>query len=310
MNHHRISIARASHQLPQTITILPYLAVKTFFRFILGKVDKDIWFRNSLALNYWRLGLSDVDLSIMAKDKSEAIKIAKKVRGMGLFTFGGEIQIYSRDSLDAFIEVGNCYEIMRDPILCETIKYSKTGSDYDKAVFIIKSLISDKGLVLYPDLRQEKWRKHFELIGVKMNFKASLDSIINHLFRYDFISQFFKEEDIQDFFLASSKESSVAYPFFFSNKIPWKAGSSEEFKVMLAAAPESLHQLINSFVCWEIWGLYPMTQLLYAKNFENILSHIDNQTHLIHNLKISDEKKEFIIKKLNDLKIYYSDVEM
>jgi hypothetical protein len=309
LNHFRISIAKSSVSLSKSIKILPYNFIYFLVLKFIGLNRKRVWFRNSLALNYWQFALSDVDLSIMAKDLDQAIATSIVLKDLRWLLLGGEVQVYREDSVAQFIESGNVYEIQRDPILCKYLDFSREGSDYEKAFFIFKSLLSDKQISLYPELRQEKWKSHFRLIGKEMDFFANKENLINFFCSYDFIKNDMSPNQLAICLDPKSRESADIYPFLFSNQIAWVSDDSESYIRLVKEASLEINEFIHCSIMWEVWGLYPMAQLFIESNFSQIFDHLQNQHALLSILKIDEEKKEKTSKVLDLLIEQYKKIQ-
>lgn len=173
--------------LPLWVSKLPYLlalwGLKGILFFIPGVM---IWNRNSTRLGSFVFGISDLDLTVILVqdvDRSLVENILKQFKK--IFIFIGETNYYERDELPVILKRMNCFELQRDPELNKFLKEIKISTREQKFVFIQRMLFSDVfSLKSYPELRQKKWKSHFQLIDEKVcTEKIELVDVINLLKR-------------------------------------------------------------------------------------------------------------------------------
>jgi hypothetical protein len=270
-----------------------------------------LWLRNSIPLNYWQLGLSDLDISLKTGGgATEALALWDKVKKIKNLSLGGEIQIYSDVQLEMLFRFCNFFEAKRDPFLFKKNEMQgRKPIEFEDLVFLIKMLLSDNGLRRYPDLRKRKWDKMFSLTNrdpiAALNFDAVFAKIFNHPV---FLSDL-NQDDIRMAFEDYSKATIATQLIVAPNKLIIHSSNLDEIKAVLDQLSPALHRVISVHQRWEIWGLSCMTPLTCNFSKENLSNHIKNQIILANQLDIPAEARKEVIEGFGHLSSYYSSIE-
>lgn len=269
------------------------------------------WCKNSVALDDFIFGTSDLDISILMDDENAY----QSVKGLlsyleflkGLFPFVGEISIYLKPDLLWLKPLINPFELRRDP---ELLKYlSLDGSQKElgiseKRVFAIHWLMSDhKKMNQNFSHRKPKVKRFSGLIGWHKlaecsDYQEFIDVFLKYLFKdkeegqrfidlWQRLSEFLNNKDHQGLlaFYQEYKERE-----FFMTYFPtiWLGISvelgliSEELLLIEKAAKED-KEVLEGMLSWEAWGLY--TQHLFH------MESVDLTIHLGHLKKVAEAIK-------------------
>jgi hypothetical protein len=311
LQHLRQSLARSSGNLPHAITIVPYKILVKVIKLLSGLSDDQLWLRNSLPLNYWQLGLSDLDISIKSGGgATEALALWQKVKKIKTLSLGGEIQIYSDVQLDMLFRFCNFFEAKRDPFLFNKNEMQgRKPIEFEDLVFLMRMLLSDNGLRRYPDLRKPKWDKMFSLTDRVPSTPLSFDAVFNQIFTHPVFQSELSLSEIRMVFDDHTNATVAAQLVVAPNKLIIHASKIDGIKAALARLSPSLHRLVSVHQRWEIWGLSCMTPLTCNFSKENISTHIKNQIMLTNLLDISPDSRDLIVEGFSQLGAYYAPIE-
>jgi hypothetical protein len=213
----------------------------------------------------------------------------------------GETNFYDRKDLPFILKRINPYELKRDPCLKEFSIEGKFETAADQFIFLQRMLFSDiLSLSHFPELRQAKWRHHFELIGLtKRENLITTSTVINILKELsDFnprichsldvwINQVFKK-DFNPYRSLLGEGFRILAPHLH---LWFEEGDEKEF---LQSLNEFEREVIKGQIDWEFWGLY--TQRYY-------LSTPEVRTHLFRLLKplsfLSSAEAEILQREIN-----------
>jgi hypothetical protein len=229
-----------------------------------------VWNRNSTKTHTFVFGISDLDLTIMGKgDTSFSFLRSSLCLFKRLFIFLGETNYYDRKDLPFIIRRINPYELKRDPSLKEQGHDGKIETAAEKFIFIQRMLFSDIfSLTDFPELRQSKWRHHFDLVGLpqvdKVINSTTVTNALNELAGFNprirlsidmWINQVFKK-DFNPYRSSLGEGFRILAPHLH---LWYEEGDEREFLQSLNAFERDV---IKGQIDWEFWGLY--TQRYYS----------------------------------------------
>lgn len=283
----------------------PYELLYKLLSLTLGRNNSEVWLRNSLALDYWQFGLSDIDLSIYCSTNKYALEAIQTLKSVRLLLLGGEVQIYTSEQLEIFFDYANPIELRRDPHLLSKQKITKKPDELDEVVFLLKMLLSDHSLDTIPGLREPKWRTNFKLIEKPLK-KFSKHKILIAIHRYPVIGDNISFSDFESFFLRPQIDHMLA-PLFLSNKIAWHTDEARSMLDEVSELNPKLHQLLNRWQQWEIWGLSVFTPLTHRFSKESFFSHLISQNTLNHALNLPLAERDKVDSGFRALRSFYDD---
>lgn len=158
-----------------TVALLNFYFRKT------NDVVLEVWARNSLVLNYFEPGVSDLDLTIFLArplTELELNRLRKQLQWLKkIYPLTGEYSLIqaSGPDLNVILRNQNIYEQSRDPKLQSRQADIKTfANKTDQLIFFHKMLLSNlDDIEKYPELRLKKWRHHFDLLNIKSDARLS-----------------------------------------------------------------------------------------------------------------------------------------
>ncbi len=311
----RSLVSKHSNHLPRNLLYSFYTSLFSVFRKLTGLSPDQIWVRNSLALDYWEFGQSDLDISILVPGGSrEAYKIYRRIKPLRKLLLGGEIQIYTTESLKRFTEYSNVFEVNRDPILFELTKHLITNNHLDlkKNIFLLKLFASDKSLFDSPDLRQRKWKHHLDLVGYHLD-KISAESLAKLLAENYPFNEVLSDLDIlkairHSFHNFNIHNLSRTNKILFPNRYVWINQNDTDDILDLESLTDETHRYLGLMVEWEIWGLSSLTHITSGFPLKNLFDHVENQIRLVECLRIATTEKERLVSGLRNLAEYYEDL--
>lgn len=310
MNYFRQGLARSSVQLSDAIKKWPYQKLFQLLTCIVSNSKTILWLRNSFALNYWTFGLSDLDLSVWIEGGVvESLTSWKKIRSVKYLLIGGEVQIYCSEQVMHFINYANCWELRRDPELLKKINFiPQFNYEMELTVFLARSLVADKGLRRDSFNRQKKWQEHLKAFKFEsLPMEVTWEYLVGVLSKREPFNSFARQ-DLEKAFDSKSdvlKLSGVVEKLIFSNHYVWGKEHLEQDLEILANGNESIHQFIYFQVCWEVWGLSPLTLVTNELNHLQLEGHIRNQKRLVEMLKITSTQRDWLHEGLDRLEKLY-----
>lgn len=130
------------------------------------------WARNSFVLGTWVPLLSDLDLTVL--DACPPTRLSTRAsRLKRAFPFLGEIHHFIESDLPALAEIGNPWELARDPRLLAEMEMRgiRPGQPFDRphaAAFLCRMLEADnRNLESRPARRRLKWDSHFRSVQAR-----------------------------------------------------------------------------------------------------------------------------------------------
>lgn len=154
--------------LPRWVALIPYLVALWVMKLFLGLgMSCRVWNRNSTRSGAFIFGVSDLDVTVVArKDLSfellrNALSVFKRI-----FVFLGETNLYHESHMPFISHRINPFELARDPELRSRYAIERPFTQEAKFVFTQRMLFADiHTLKSGPELRQSKWKNHFDLIS-------------------------------------------------------------------------------------------------------------------------------------------------
>lgn len=276
---------RIDSVLPRPVALIPYLGALWVLRLFIGLgIKASVWNRNSTRSGSFIFGVSDLDLTVVAKS-SVSYEFLKYIL-MSLkrfFIFLGETNLYHYSHLSLVLPRMNVFELKRDPELLVLNQHPKAETTIDKFIFTQRMLFADVfTLAQDASLRQLKWKNHFDLIGYDHQGK-NIDLV--------FVTNALKKLCDHNQRISEALDLWVV-KVFSPDFDPYHAKLGEGFKILAPhcylwfhfdnqdkAFLESLNEMeraiIKSQVDWEFWGLYCQR---YNLNREQILAHLKRLT--------------------------------
>jgi hypothetical protein len=284
--------------LPRSVARLPYDVALLVIRALLRPgLSCQVWNRNSTRTGSFVMGVSDLDLTIVAlHDVSYEflryfLGVMKKC-----FIFLGETALYQEQDLKRILPRMNPYELDRDPVLKSYAGFIKPKSDVEKFIFTQRMLFSDiHTLIHLPETRQSKWKNHFSLIGFaspEFIDAAFVLKVLKQLSGNDeLISQAIDnwvrliQGPAFDIFQADLGEGfKILAPhcyLWFENR------DNSEFLKKLTPFQKDL---ILSQIDWEFWGLYSQRYLVWG---DSPLRHMERFTRVVELLSSKEAATDY-----------------
>lgn len=143
------------------------------FALISTGIEAGIWYRNSLYLNYFRFGKSDIDVTVvLSSDGNVTTAAANLADKLHLCPLIKEINTYYPFSLRFTPKLINAFELKKDPDLSKIVK-SSNNSAADQFTYLLRMYFSNLAQKSFTSRDLEKWNYHFSLVG-KPQLSASL----------------------------------------------------------------------------------------------------------------------------------------
>lgn len=313
LSHLRESLALSSQGIPRRWLIIPYEILLKLVRQRLEPPACDVWLRNSLANNYWEFAQSDLDLTVwISGGMQDAALCWPSIKASRNLLLGGEIHIFPSDLVPKYVAYANPLELKRDSVLARRLNFERAPTKYEKIVFLVKSLLSDKKLATQPDLRKKKW--HFILSSVEKSF----DKLPMNFNQEYVIREFLKPlapwldgYSVKDISQSLGTHRYAEMPtrldkMLKPNQYPWFDPRIEGDFTLLEGAGPDFQEFLFSMICWEIWGIFPLVQLTCGLSLLQLSQHTENQTRLINLLELSEDRKVFLKNGFSQLRDDYS----
>lgn len=313
--HLRESLLLSTKSIPRNKLKFVYDIFLSSIKKISQSSEVEVWTRNSLALDYWEFGVSDIDISIFVDGDIElAYRVWKDVKKYRPLLLGGEIHIYTPESLVLFSNYANHFEIMRDPVLAKKIDLNvDLFADFTKSVlFISKMLESDKGLLRTPQYRQRKWHHHFKTIWIdKSDEFITIETVVNYLSQNCPFNNVYSKQELKHYFLnlpIDENKKRTLDRILYPNRHVWARQEKDLDQHLLTLMTDTSHHFLELMLHWEIWGLSPLTQITSKLSSLQLTQHIDNQRKLTDLLRISSDSKELVHTGFDKLLNYYKPI--
>lgn len=309
INYFRTGLARSAANFPRPLAIKPYrLLLETLIR-LSGLEKSNAWLRNSLALDYWELGLSDLDLSIWNEGGVvSAVNAWRKVIPYRKLLLGGEVQVYSSDYVDKFIAYANPWELRRDPHLLRKLEYQINFTHpMHLTVFLVRMLLADTGLRKNIEGRQRKWREHLRAMQLPVPRVITWEYLVDLLHtREPFLH--YQKEELGEALLKTEHDSYNANGLdrlINANHHVWDDIVQSEDQFWFSTYPSSIHEFLAAMVEWEIWGVFSLGPVTEGLDINLLGGFWLNQRRLIRLLKITQERKESLLNGIDLLENFY-----
>jgi|GEM_PF-4572829 len=308
----RSGLARASHSLPRELLFWPYAILIKYLKAQIDSLGAKLWLRNSLRLGYWEFAQSDIDLAIWVKGGArEALQVWNKLKSKRFALLGGEVQIYSSDWVHKMLPYANPWEVARDPDLLHHTKFTPApGTVPERLVFLIKMLASDKELWVNPASRQKKWQYHLTQLGIVFDGPVTGELVCRLIFeRLDFVdveyaaleAYFHTPRPVPALPTAATDLDRLLTP----NKYCWFAQATAQDEIFLSKLDEQGHAYLATMMSWEVWGLFPLTQVVQELSQIQLEGHIVNQRRLLEHLVVPTAPLQSGFTLLTD---YYAEI--
>lgn len=301
--------------LPRGVSRLPYVvaleAVRKAFSFALGP-DAEIWPRNSFLTSAFVPGKSDLDLTIVFKNKPSRSELVTTRRVLhtarGFFPLLGESNVYLLEDLSLVAVCMNAFELARDPQLRARVQATAKqaeGSRGDASIFLLRALESDlENLSTSPAQRKPKWEAHFKTVVAHCGQAPELrwdetpepellERLIEALAAFVAVEDPGKASRIQAVireYLAAARSGALlgtlqTGPLHFA-LFPHRFCFMTDIPVFESKLEQAM---ARGQVSWEIAGL--LGQYLLADNPRQLLAHIENLSRVASVLPDADNLK-------------------
>lgn len=268
--------------LPRFLARLPYqiaeLDIAQRLRSKHGAIK--VWSRNSVKTSSFVVGISDLDLTIVApkelgKSLFSDLKTLKKK-----WKFLGESTLYNENDLILLVPSINWYELNRDADLVEFLAKENiyANSEYlivDKLIYLLRLLQSDTQLENYPAFRQRKWRHHCLELGLpEADFfdRNMLLTVIKNALRNEplliegLVAWNLKRLD--EGFNVFQSELPDSYKVLYPHQFLWFNQSDDADVQFLDTLNSFAKNVIKRQIDWEVWGIYSQRFWLENKSMK------------------------------------------
>ena len=291
---------------------------------IFVKKNLKMWYRNSLLQNYFRFGLSDIDISIELDTNFELLDSAEKIQMFfNHCPLIKEINFYYPLSLQELPSLANYFELSKDIVLSKKIQIAPNNVDFidaQKFTYLLRMYFSNLNQLkmgLSPrDV--EKWSFHFELVG----FPESIKSISEVKNEKDFLILIFSNFKLLNHSNFECIEYISQYQLqrkplhLLLQQVPFPQGLIELMPHFFCFSGLSLNNSNNfceeifiSQMSWEISGL--MTQPTVFKNNKTAAQHLINLKEILEKSTFSsDISEKYKLNLIRSLKLFMALLEI
>lgn len=309
VDYFRAGLARSSSAMPRSLTRKPYDWLFNALVQCTGLESTRVWTRNSLALDYWELGLSDLDLTIWVDGNIEhALDAWSQIRPWRSLLIGGEVQIYTSEAARSLVRYANPWELRRDPQLLRRLDLMPSfANPMHLTVFLARMLMADRGLLKYPWARQRKWRDHLRAMRLPHTNNVTWSEVVE-LLRARAPFQDFSFAELSETLQKTSHnsfEASGLDRLLNANHHVWDDIVQAEDRHYFDQYSDAAHDFLGCMVEWEIWGVSALTPVTKDLNLGDLKGFWRNQQRLIKQLRIDDSRRDFLRKGFDELAAYY-----
>lgn len=255
--------------MPRWLAILPYsvalIFIRMLFKVLFGPSTK-VWSRNSTRSKTFVFGISDLDLTVLAPNRTsrqmltEALRISKRI-----FPFLGEAHFYSTEHLSWILPHINTYELKRDPHLLAWRGLSPQENNVERFVFLQRMFFSDAHtLRSQAKYRQQKWIHHLKLTGLKVpSGLITLETVKEILM--SLVEQNQSISESLDLWLKKHESGSFdvyrenlgeSFKIIAPHLYLWFHDDVTRDETFLNELKPEFKSIIQRQIDWEIWGLY------------------------------------------------------
>ncbi len=233
-------------------------------------VSAELWYRNSLYLDYFQFGKSDIDVTAFYHSnetlRSDVEKLSSALHFCPLIK---EVNSYYPFSIHFANELINAYELKKDPKLADRIQ-SQNNTSADQFTYLIRMLFANLNSQDLSSRDVKKWKFHFETCGdnegallinphstkidlLKIICRNQKEEVIKVL--EESIHHFKSQTPLFDQFAGSSDHKTLymllPHQFCFSDFKPEQNSP--------------LHAIAEAQLKWELWAMMAQPQL-FAKD--------------------------------------------
>lgn len=311
LDYFRAGLARASSGLPRGLARKLYDWPLGQLRSHLDLGPEQIWVRNSLALDYWELGLSDIDLSIWVEgDVYACVAVWQKLQPHLPLLIGGEVHIYSAPLVRALLPMANPWELRRDPGLLQKTRFTPNFVRPSAAtVFLARMLQADRRLRHDPTNRQRKWRDHLRALDLPVPALITWSGLVDLLHQrapFQHFSRAELEHELSYEGPHDHYQAGVLGRILRANHHIWGDIVRTDDEVALAQMSDDAHGYLADMVAWEIWGISPLTQIICGYDPDLLKGFWGIQRWLIQHLRISAERRHELSLGFDALERFYA----
>ena len=301
--------------LPPPIARLPYDLGYLQILCLAKVLNLSCWARNSYFFHNIIPGLSDIDFTIMVKPGMPERRVQKFIEFYSyvkrIMPFLGEINIYDTSDLEELSFWINRYEANRDPKLSSflTLPSPRVG---DRFIYLLRLLESDaNNLIKNPSMRQKKWLRHFQEVGLKAPEDITLPGLIEAISNVsssdignsktkEFLTFYINHNRTETFQHLHREGDEKLFIILYPHRWLVAANGEKELRNTLT----NLHfsqaelELIYAQLRWEINGLYSQRFTLPDKS--NVIVYIDMIMNFL--VLLQDAREEDFIQLINSFK--------
>lgn len=290
--YHRLILLTS--KLPVFVQRIPYFFALKISQIYLGlsiPSIEHIWARHSYDCSYLVAGLSDLDLTIIYKEKptcEEKEELINKILILKkMIPLLGEVNIFTSDLMKNLQKISNKYEIQRDQ---KTLHYYQIdlNSPHDRVqalVFLLKAVHANKKkLSSNTHLRINKWQHYLSLIAVKVHpiteknvlniIENQVNSILNDIGERNLsLHSFIKEE-------MNSHQTFVFCPSKWISDSFYQRNFDKIYQNEINQLTENEALILLYQFRWDIYGIasqihgYRLKELNDMRNFINRIQFI------------------------------------
>lgn len=294
--------------VPKSIGRFIYIIVFHIFYFlakIIAWPDVTMWYRNSLLLNYFSFGFSDIDVSA---EFSNNLNIPSKAQALQHFLtlcpLIKEVNIYYPFCFKVLPDLINFFELQRDPKLFQKIRLERDFSEFieaQKITYLLRMFFSNldnfKAGLSKRDI--QKWAYHFDLIKCPVR-KLDLEKIESKKDLLRLIFSTFNDLDKNYYMAIESFADNQIHQVPIHIYYQESNYSNEILGLMphvfcfvretLTNAPIFLEQIFIAQLSWEIFGM--ITQPMLFKNKGDSYQHLYNIALILNHTSLLDNNCE------------------
>lgn len=309
LDYFRAGLARSAAGLPRRLGLWPYRQLLALLMQKSGIGPQNLWLRNSLVLDYWEFGLSDLDVAVWVDGgASEANEAWRRVSPHRRLLMGGEVQLYSSEWVRRFVAYGNPWELRRDPQLLRRLEYVPSFSNpHHATLFLMRMLKADRGLQRDPVGRQRKWREHLRAMQWPVPAFITWEYLVGELA----LRAPFQEYSDAELSASLTKTEHTFYNFsaldrlVHANHHVWDQFVKEEDQSCLESFSAQAHEHLACLIEWEVWGVSTLASITSGYEPKSLLGYWYNLRKLIGLLKVDRERSQWLLDGVALLEEFY-----
>ena len=246
-----------------------------------------------MAWGYARFPFSDIDVTVVLAEPQDANVFAAFYQGLGQFLpWFSEVNIYVKEEWQHLEKWMNCCEKERSQGRGDELEHFGDQRKYERFVFIVKMICSNKTSVLKNRILGRKYRKWGFYLKVFSNSTVS----VGPLTTFEDVLAFLAAELQKDFPKFNWEEvfecliekgTYEKYPW--AEPIEWlKVSLRSNQEMPLASLGEDEKAFVRAAIRWEICGVYSQISQIGVRS--NLLQHVKNLRFFLQGLGNSEDE--------------------